>query len=150
MAKRINIYSVALVKEKGGLYDIPERGIISPDTGAQAFRDVFNLHNLPKEHMVMFSLNTKNQIAGAHVVHIGSVNSSIVHPREIFQLAILNNATSIMIAHNHPSGDCKPSNEDITVTQRLKDAGDLLGIKLLDHLIIGGKQFLSLKEKGYL
>jgi DNA repair protein RadC len=97
----------------------------------------------------MLSLNTKNKVIALHVVHIGSVNASIVHPRDIFQLAILDNATSIAIAHNHPSGDTTPSEEDINVTNRINEAGKLMGIELLDHIILGDS-YLSLKEKGYL
>ena len=79
-----------------------------------------------------------------------SLNKAIVHPREVFKTAILSNAASIMAFHNHPSGETTPSQQDIQLTNRLYEAGELLGIKLLDHLIIGDGTFTSLKEKGYL
>lgn len=102
---------------------------------------------------VMFTclyLNTKNQVLHKHTVFIGSLNSSIVHPREIFKEAFKRSAASFICVHNHPSGDPTPSREDIEVTQRLLECGKLIGIQLLDHLVIGDQKFVSLKEKGYL
>ncbi|APJ11895.1 DNA repair protein RadC [Bacillus safensis] len=102
---------------------------------------------------VMFTclyLNTKNQVLHKHTVFIGSLNSSIVHPREIFKEAFKRSAASFICVHNHPSGDPTPSREDIEVTQRLFECGKLIGIQLLDHLVIGDQKFVSLKEKGYL
>ncbi len=95
-------------------------------------------------------LNTKNQVLHKHTVFIGSLNSSIVHPREIFKEAFKRSAASFICVHNHPSGDPTPSREDIEVTQRLFECGQLIGIQLLDHLVIGDQKFVSLKEKGYL
>ena len=83
-------------------------------------------------------------------VFIGSLNASIVHPREVFKEALRRSAASIICIHNHPSGDPSPSREDIEVTKRLNECGKILGIELLDHLIIGENKFVSLKEKGYL
>ena len=91
------------------------------------------------------SLSAKQSI----FANVGSLNASVVHPRETFKAAILNNAASIIVAHQHPSGDSSPSQEDIHVTKRLKDAGQIIGIEVLDHLIVGRNQFTSLKEKGY-
>lgn len=149
MAKRINFFSVKLVKDKGGLYDIESKRITSPDSAVRLVNEFLSLSELPKEHFIVFTLNTKNEVAGVHTIHIGSLNSSIVHPREVFQPAILNNAASIICFHNHPSGDTSPSYEDIEVTKRLSEAGELLGIEVLDHIIVGDG-FTSLKEKGYL
>ena len=84
------------------------------------------------------------------MVSVGTLNKASVHPREVFKTAILSNAASIMAFHNHPSGETTPSQQDIQLTNRLYEAGELLGIKLLDHLIIGDGTFTSLKEKGYL
>ncbi|MEK4701973.1 DNA repair protein RadC [Solibacillus sp. FSL R7-0668] len=103
-----------------------------------------------REIFLVACLSTKNQIQSLHRCHIGSLNASIVTPREVFKTAFLQNAASIIVGHNHPSGNCTPSPEDIEVTQRLKDAGELLGVELLDHLIINENDFLSLKEKGYM
>lgn len=149
MAKRINFFSVKLVKDKGGLYDIESKRITSPDSAVRLVNEFLSLSELPKEHFIVFTLNTKNEVAGVHTIHIGSLNASIVHPREVFQPAILNNAASIICFHNHPSGDTSPSYEDIEVTKRLSEAGELLGIEVLDHIIVGDG-FTSLKEKGYL
>lgn len=93
-------------------------------------------------------LNTKNVVMFIKDVSVGSLNSSIVHPREVFCDAIRKNSAFIIVCHNHPSGDPQPSNEDINVTNRLKECGKLLGIELLDHLIIGKGKYISLKEKG--
>jgi DNA repair protein RadC len=101
-----------------------------------------------KEHLKVILLNTKNVVILTETVSVGSLNSSIVHPREVFSIAIRKSASSIIIAHNHPSGEPEPSNEDISITNRIKECGKLLGIELLDHIIIGGSTFISLKEKG--
>lgn len=148
--KRINVFTVKLVKEKAPLYDLERTIIRSPEDAVIAARKIFGFDELPNEHFCIFTLSTKNQIIGAHSIFKGSLNASVVHPREVFQAALLNNAASILAFHNHPSGDPAPSNEDIAVTKRLSEAGKLMGIELLDHLIIGNPKFVSLKEKGYL
>ena len=149
--KRINIFSVQLVKDRGGLYELDSKFIKSPDDAVRIVNTVLDLENQPKEHFVIFSLSTKNEVIGVHTIHIGSLNSSIVHPREVFQPAILNNAASIIAFHNHPSGDPTPSREDIEVTRRLVEAGKILGIELLDHIVIGEGKYRSLKgEMGHI
>jgi DNA repair protein RadC len=105
---------------------------------------------LTQEHFVTLYLNTKNQVLHKKTVFIGSLNASIVHPREVYKEALRRSAASIICIHNHPSGDPSPSREDIEVTKRLNECGKILGIDLLDHLIIGENKFVSLKEKGYL
>nr|WP_269746080.1 DNA repair protein RadC [Jeotgalibacillus campisalis] len=95
-------------------------------------------------------LNTKNQVMHQQTIFIGSLNASIVHPREVFKEAFRRSAASIVCAHNHPSGDPAPSKEDIDVTRRLVECGKMIGIEVLDHLIIGDKKYVSLKEKGYM
>jgi DNA repair protein RadC len=104
-----------------------------------------------REVFLVMMLNTKNQVVGLHRAHVGSLNASIVHPREVMKCAILNNAASIIVGHQHPSGDPTPSREDIEVTKRLAEAGKIIGIEVLDHVIVThtGKH-VSLKEKGYL
>lgn len=104
---------------------------------------------LQQEHFVVLFLNTKNQIIYKKTIFIGSLNASIVHPREIFREAVKRSAASIICAHNHPSGVPTPSPEDIDVTNRLVEAGIIIGVELLDHVIIGDHQFISMKEKGY-
>ncbi|RSL32272.1 JAB domain-containing protein [Salibacterium salarium] len=105
---------------------------------------------LTQEHFVILCLNTKNQVIHRQTLFIGSLNSSIVHPRELFKEALRRSAASVICLHNHPSGDPAPSNEDIEVTKRLIECGHLLGIEVLDHIIIGDRKFSSLKEKGYI
>ncbi|WP_227521914.1 RadC family protein [Bacillus solitudinis] len=104
---------------------------------------------LTQEHFVCLYLNTKNQVIHRHTVFIGSLNASIVHPREVFKEAFRRSAASFICLHNHPSGDPSPSREDIEVTKRLYESGKVLGVELLDHVIIGDRKFISLKEQGY-
>ncbi|POZ55517.1 hypothetical protein LYSIN_00300 [Lysinibacillus sphaericus] len=108
-----------------------------------------DMTSLSQEHFVALFLNVKNQIMHKKTIFIGSLNASIVHPREIFREAVKRSAASIICAHNHPSGIPTPSPEDIEVTKRIQEAGFIIGIELLDHIIIGDHQFISLKEKGY-
>ncbi|QDX93085.1 DNA repair protein RadC [Brevibacterium sp. JNUCC-42] len=105
---------------------------------------------LVQEHFVCLFLNTKNQVIGKKTVFVGSLDSSIVHPRDIYREAIKRSSASIICLHNHPSGDPAPSKEDINVTKILLQAGDLVGIPLLDHVIIGDGRYVSLKEQGYM
>ena len=102
----------------------------------------------PKEHFCILLLNTKNHVIGWHVVSIGNLTGIVVHPREVFAPVIVHHAASIILAHNHPSGDPTPSKEDIAVTQRLMKAGKIMDIPVLDHIVIGGDGFISIKEKG--
>lgn len=103
---------------------------------------------LEKEHFKVILLNIKNHVISVEDISIGSLNSSIVHPREVFKPAIKRSSASIILAHNHPSGDPTPSREDIDITRRLCEAGKILGIEVIDHVIIGNGSFVSLKEKG--
>lgn len=103
-----------------------------------------------KEYFRIVNLNTKNQVISVDTVSVGSLNASLVHPREVFKISLKRNAASIILVHNHPSGDTQPSQEDINITKRLCDAGDILGVEVLDHIIIGHNIFLSMKEKGYI
>ncbi|PYI52247.1 RadC family protein [Paenibacillus flagellatus] len=106
------------------------------------------LRYLQKEHFVCLFLNTKNHVIGQETLSIGSLNASIVHPREVFLAAIKRSSASIICAHNHPSGDPTPSPEDIDITRRLVEAGSVIGIDVLDHIIIGDRTNVSLKELG--
>ncbi|WP_369902456.1 DNA repair protein RadC [Bacillus manliponensis] len=105
---------------------------------------------LQQEHFVCLYLNTKNQVIHRQTIFIGSLNSSLVHPREVFKEAFRRAAASIICLHNHPSGDPSPSREDIEVTRRLVECGKIIGIDVLDHIIIGDHKFISLKEKGHI
>lgn len=103
---------------------------------------------LKQENFISLLLDTKNNIVAKETISIGTLNSSIIHPREVFKPAIKKSISAIIVVHNHPSGDPTPSREDIEVTKRLKNAGDILGIELLDHIIIGDHKYISLKDKG--
>ncbi|MBX6394942.1 MAG: DNA repair protein RadC [Alicyclobacillaceae bacterium] len=107
------------------------------------------LQFLHKEHFVVLHLDTKHRILGEEVVSVGSLNASIVHPREIFKTALKRSAAAVVCAHNHPSGDPTPSPEDVDVTKRLSEAGRILGIDLLDHVVIGHGAFVSMRELGF-
>ncbi|MBP1156590.1 DNA repair protein RadC [Paenibacillus sp. PvR052] len=107
-----------------------------------------DLRYLQKEHFVCLFLNTKNHVIGQETLSMGSLNASIVHPREVFRAAIKRSSASIVCAHNHPSGDPTPSPEDVQITKRLVQAGDIVGIDVLDHIVIGDQRFVSLKELG--
>ena len=120
--------------------------INNPEDAANLVMD--DLRYLKKEYLRVIFLNTKNVVIDVKDVSIGSLNSSIVHPREIFYEAIRKSSSSIIICHNHPSGDPTQSQEDVDVTKRLYDVGRLIGIDLLDHIIIGDGCYISLKEKG--
>lgn len=106
------------------------------------------LRYLTKEHFVCLFLNTKNHVIAQETLSMGSLNASIVHPREVFRAAIKCSSASIVCAHNHPSGDPTPSSEDIQITGRLVEAGRIVGIDVLDHIVIGDGEFVSLKEQG--
>ncbi|WP_343287964.1 JAB domain-containing protein [Turicibacter bilis] len=146
VTKRINIVSIKMVKESSFLYQT--RTISSPKDAYEMIKE--QLEGLDREQFIIACLNTKNEPTNISVVSVGTLNKAIVHPREVFKTAILSNAAGIMAFHNHPSGETTPSQQDIQLTHRLVEAGELLGIKLLDHLIIGDGTFTSLKEKGYL
>ncbi|MCP1312115.1 RadC family protein [Paenibacillus tyrfis] len=146
----INIYTVKQFKEKSAKYDLSSRAIRSPQDAYNIVQSVLDLEHEACEKFGILTLNTKNFVAGLHVLSVGNLNSTIVHPREVFKAAILNNAASLVCFHNHPSGDPTPSQEDINSTLRLIEAGQILGIEVLDHVIIGEKRFVSLKEQGIL
>ncbi len=103
---------------------------------------------LDREHFKVIILNTKNVVVKILDVSIGSLTSSIVHPRELYKSVLKYNGAALIVAHNHPSGDPEPSPEDIRLTNRLYEAGRILGVELLDHIILGDGKFVSLKEKG--
>jgi DNA repair protein RadC len=103
-----------------------------------------------REVLLVIGLNTINKINVVSRCHVGTVDSTIVHPREIFKVLFLHNCTSYVVAHQHPSQELRPSSEDIQITKKLHECGKLLGCELLDHLIVNSKNFFSFKEKGYL
>lgn len=142
------VVSVKLVRDRTiPMESIP--AISHPLAVAPLLRDF--LEDSDREQLVVLLLNVKNKVNGLHVVSIGDLSASIASPREIFKAAILSNAHSIIIAHNHPSGEVNPSCEDISLTQRLIECGKMIGIPILDHLIIGAEgRVMSLREKTHI
>ncbi|WP_079710186.1 RadC family protein [Paraliobacillus ryukyuensis] len=121
--------------------------IRSPEDAYEYLRD---MQYLNQEHFVVLGLNTKNEILYRETIFVGTLNSSVVHPREVFKSLIRRSCASAIVSHNHPSGDVSPSQEDVQVTKRLHEAGKTIGIEVLDHIIVGHERYVSLKEKGYL
>lgn len=144
---QVSFERVVLVKEKVGRYELP-RAIVDPE---QAYKAIITITSIEEEAQEVFGiliLNTKHKIVAVHEISRGSLNSSIVHPREVFKPAVLHNAAAIICFHNHPSGDPKPSEEDIAITKRLVEAGKILGIDVLDHIIVSDEGYTSLNLKG--
>lgn len=115
-------------------------------------KDVFDslkeISQSKKEHFVVFFLDSRNQQIHREIISVGTINASLVHPREVFEPAVRHLSVQVILAHNHPSGDLEPSEEDLTVNKRLVEAGKLLGIEVLDHIIVTKDSFISFKEKG--
>jgi DNA repair protein RadC len=147
-AKAAQIAAVfELARKLEGFTDEPKRKIRSP-------ADVYSLlypkmREQKRERLVALLLDTKNQVLREEVISIGSLNANIVHPREVFKAALMQSCASVILSHNHPSGDPTPSREDIAVTEKLVEGGKLLGIDVLDHVVIGDGRYVSLKDEGY-
>jgi DNA repair protein RadC len=122
--------------------------IRNPQNVVRAIRA--SIKDKAKEHFKLIILNPRNKIIAISTISIGTLNASLVHPREVFKEAIIHNAASVVLAHNHPSGDTEPSEEDLKITRRLSEAGKILGIEVLDHIIITKNGFKSLAEEGLL
>jgi len=119
--------------------------IKNPQSVVKAIRA--SIKDKAKEHFKLILLDTRNKIIGISTISIGTLNAGLVHPREIFKEAIIHNSASVVLAHNHPSGDPEPSDEDLTITKRLVKSGKILGIEVIDHIIIGKTNFSSFKER---
>jgi DNA repair protein RadC len=141
---RIAHVTIKVVKEGSALYDSNQ--ITAPEVAVNILKEY--LEGADREHFVVMCLDTKNKVNAIHTVSIGTLDTGLVHPREVFKLPIIHNAGCIIVGHNHPSGDPTPSPEDIRTTKRLQEVGELMGIKLLDHIIIGDNKFASLQQKG--
>ena len=142
----VPIYRVMLVREgRVSCYNQQIRSSANASTILQSY-----LADVDREHFVVLLLNQKNRVLGLHTVSVGSLTSSVVHPRETFKAAILANAAAIICGHNHPSGDCQPSKEDRAITTRLVEAGKLLGISVLDHIVVGDGRYFSFADEGLL
>ncbi len=118
-------------------------------TAEDIWKRCADLRSLKKEHFVVFYLNSRNQEIQRETVSVGTLTQSLVHPREVFEGAVIHAAAQVVVAHNHPSGDARPSDHDADVTRRLRDSGSLLGIELLDHVIITADTYFSMRENGF-
>ncbi len=146
--KAIQIKAVMeLSKRVASSYRTRDKYVISsPQDVSNMFME--EMRHLKKETFKVILLNTKNHVMKVVDVSVGSLTASIVHPREVFTEAVKAGCCSVIFVHNHPSGDPEPSTEDINTTARLVSAGDILGIRVLDHIIIGDGKYISFKEKG--
>jgi len=135
---------IALVRETADRA-LPKTYARTPADIASLVRDIAEQD---REHFVVVLLNTKNRVLGIDRVSVGTLDASLVHPREVFKAAILANAASVVVCHNHPSGDPTPSAEDIRITRSLKQAGEIISISVLDHVILIADSHLSLREEG--
>jgi DNA repair protein RadC len=126
----------------------PKFKINSPE---DVYRRLYpTMRELKKEHFIELCLDTKNQVIREDTISIGSLNANVVHPREVFRTALIESASSIIVSHNHPSGDPIPSREDIEITKKLVETGKIMGISVLDHVIIGDGKHFSMKEAGHI
>jgi DNA repair protein RadC len=144
---QVSFERVALVRERVGRYELP-RETKSPEDAYNAIKTLTSVEEEAQEVFGILVLNTKNKIAAVHEVSRGTLSASMVHPREVFKPAVLHNAAAIICFHNHPSGDTEPSIADIEITNRLVEAGKIMGIQILDHIIVGDDRYVSLKERG--
>jgi DNA repair protein RadC len=137
---------VARIYRPGAPADRPE--ITSPEAAADVLQPM--LQDLDREHCITLNLDTKHRLLATTTVSIGSVDHTFMSPREVFRDALHHGAAAIVIAHNHPSGDAQPSRDDERITRRLGQAGDILGVEVLDHLVIGHERWVSLARRGAL
>jgi DNA repair protein RadC len=140
--------SFELAKRQELERDLGDYRITDPESVVRAIRT--SITDKAKEHFKLILLNTRNKIIRIATISVGTLNASLVHPREVFKEALIHNAFSVILAHNHPSGDCQPSEEDIRITKRLKDAGRIMGVEVLDHIIVANSEYFSFKGKGLL
>lgn len=142
------MYELRIVRERRTGYPMPRAALQNSSAVASVFHEHFG--RLDREQFVILLLDAKNRSLGFHVVSTGILDASLVHPREVFKVAILANAAALIALHNHPSGDPVPSAEDRVITGRLAAAGSLLGIRVVDHLIIGEDRYFSFADAGQL
>ena len=144
---RIPIYQVKLVRDGSQPTENPRVSL--PSVAASVLQAY--LEGADREHFAVLLLNTQNRAVGIHTVTVGTLDASLVHPREVFKAAILASAASVILCHNHPSGEPTPSAEDLAVTRQLRAVGELLGIEVIDHVILGeSPRYYSFLEHGAL
>lgn len=139
--KGLDLVSIRLKKDRTIKSGIK---VSSPETAVEFIHE--ELADYDKEAVVVLNLNTKGSPINASITSLGTLNCSLTHPREIFKTSILSNAAAIILMHNHPSGDCTPSHEDIVMTERMYMCGQILGIDVIDHIILGQEKFFSFRE----
>ena len=144
----INIYTLKQVRTRRRRYDLEGFQITSPSVCYHLLQYLLDLRSEPAERFGIIALNTKHKIVGVHLIGSGTIDRVYIEPRQVFMAALMNNAKAIIAFHNHPSGDPTPSRDDLLLTQRLKKAGKIMCIELLDHLITGERDFVSLREQG--
>ena len=155
---RLNLYNVKINRETNRTEFIKEKAVNysackklqSPEHIVEAVNSLLDLQNMAEEYAYLLTLNTKGDITGVFEISHGTVSNCLVSPREIFNRALMIGATTIILVHNHPSGYPEPSHDDILLTERVKKAGELIGIELLDHIIIGDKCFISFRKEEIL
>ena len=155
---RLNLYNVKINRETNRTEFIKEKAVNysackklqSPEHIVEAVNSLLDLQNMAEEYAYLLTLNTKGDITGVFEISHGTVSNCLVSPREIFNRALMIGATAIILVHNHPSGYPEPSHDDILLTERVKKAGELIGIELLDHIIIGDKCFISFRREEIL
>lgn len=146
MSYRIPVVRIEMVRERSMASEVKQ--IRCAEDAARICQAY--LEGVDREHVIVLLLDTKHKVIGIHTVSVGSLDASIIHPREVLKPAILANSSGIIVAHNHPSGDPTPSQEDIAVTRRMAEACKIIGIDLLDHIVVGYERFCSLKEQGHM
>jgi DNA repair protein RadC len=148
MAYRLKTYRVQFVTEPEA---VPAGSPCRSSEDVQRLaRAIYETLDADKEHFVLLALNNKNRVNGFKLISTGSLTASLVHPREVWRAALHLCAAAVVFVHNHPSGDPAPSPEDIDITRRLKETADVLGIRVLDHVVLGQEQFFSFSDRGML
>ncbi|PTV93171.1 DNA repair protein RadC [Halanaerobium saccharolyticum] len=146
----IQKFSLRVVKENGGRYDI-DKTINNPIAARNLFIEVAELDKRSEEVFVMATIDVRNKVTGLFEVSTGTLNSSLVTPREVFKRAILQNAAGIVLGHNHPSGNIDASSDDINITKKLVKSGKILGVNVVDHIIVGNEgNYSSMKENNHI
>ena len=144
----IQKFSLRVVKENGGRYDL-DKTINNPIAARNLFIEVAELDKRTEEVFVMATIDVRNKVTGLFEVSTGTLNSSLVTPREVFKRAILQNAAGIVLGHNHPSGNTEASSDDINITKKLVKSGKILGVNVVDHIIVGNEgNYSSMKEEN--
>lgn len=146
----IQKFSLRVVKENGGRYDL-DKTINNPIAARNLFIEVAELDKRSEEVFVMATIDVRNKVTGLFEVSTGTLNSSLVTPREVFKRAILQNAAGIVLGHNHPSGNIDASSDDINITRKLVKSGKILGVNVVDHIIVGNEgNYSSMKEENHI